>query len=106
MRLTLPARNQPSGRELAFRIVVLRNRGAGGVAVELSAARPIASFMDDDRCQLWLGKGCLDVWGHLPRDIQEMIFEAAVAEEDATVRPELAKFLHERHPRTIPSLDE
>lgn len=52
-----------------------------------------------------LGAAVVAAWGTLPRDAQEMLFEAAVATgspnaDDATLREQLALFLHDRHPRT------
>jgi hypothetical protein len=46
-----------------------------------------------------LGRAVFDCWGDLPRDIQEKLFDAAVAHQpDAT--EQLAVELHDRHPRT------
>jgi hypothetical protein len=40
------------------------------------------------------------VWGDIPRDIQEALFETALKgrEDD---HKELARLLHDRHPRTL-----
>jgi hypothetical protein len=48
---------------------------------------------------LLLGEAALAVWGDMPRDIQEALFETAMRNR-ADLRHPLAKFLHERHPRT------
>jgi hypothetical protein len=45
-----------------------------------------------------LGRAAMDV----PRDIQEALFETAMKGQDAE-REELARLLHERHPRTLHS---
>ncbi|MET4842598.1 hypothetical protein ABIF62_003093 [Bradyrhizobium japonicum] len=47
-----------------------------------------------------MGRAALDVWGDIPRDVQEALFEAAMKgrEDD---RQELARLLHDRHPRTL-----
>jgi hypothetical protein len=42
----------------------------------------------------------MDVWGDMPRDIQEALFETAMKGQDAE-REELARILHDRHPRTL-----
>jgi len=52
-----------------------------------------------------LGQAVIDIWGDLPRDIQELIFGRAVlaghqTERDEAFREQLAVFLHDRHPRT------
>ena len=48
-----------------------------------------------------LGAAVIDVWAELPREIQETLFERAVANgQGDALRHDLARFLHERHPRT------
>lgn len=46
-----------------------------------------------------LGHAALKVWGDMPRDIQEALFETAMKGHDAE-RAALARLLHDRHPRT------
>ena len=46
-----------------------------------------------------LGQAALKLWSDLPRDVQELLFEAAVP-INPTIRNSLAIFLHDRHPRT------
>jgi hypothetical protein len=55
--------------------------------------------MDTDEYAGLLGRAALEVWGDIPRDIQEALFEIAVRDR-GDLRPGLAKLLHERHPRT------
>ncbi len=46
-----------------------------------------------------LGRAVFDLWADLPRDVQEMLFAAAIVHDpDATEH--LAIELHDRHPRT------
>ena len=40
----------------------------------------------------------MDVWGDMPRDIQEALFETAMKGKHAE---ELARLLHDRYPRTL-----
>jgi hypothetical protein len=47
-----------------------------------------------------LGRAAMEVWGDMPRDIQEALFETAMRGRDAE-REELARLLHDRHPRTL-----
>ena len=47
-----------------------------------------------------LGRAAMDVWGDMPRDIQEALFETAMKGREAE-REELARLLHDRHPRTL-----
>lgn len=55
--------------------------------------------MSEREHELLVGRAALRLWGELPRDIQEKLFETA-APSDEQVRYDLAVFLHERHPRT------
>jgi hypothetical protein len=56
----------------------------------------------DKRFANLLGWAAMDVWGDMPRDIQEALFETAMREQDAE-REELARLLHDRHPRPLHS---
>jgi hypothetical protein len=48
---------------------------------------------------LLLGEAAIAVWGDMPRDIQEALFETAMR-NNAELRHDLARLLHEHHPRT------
>jgi hypothetical protein len=47
-----------------------------------------------------LGEAVVKMWGHLPNTLQSRLFEEAVTSHDGELRPQLAVFLHEKHPRT------
>jgi hypothetical protein len=47
-----------------------------------------------------LGRAAINVWGDMPRDIQEALFETAMKGRE-TEREEFARMLHDRHPRTL-----
>lgn len=56
---------------------------------------------------LVLGAATADLWGDLPHDLQQAVFERAVVlghqgEGDESLREQLAKFLHDHHARTVP----
>jgi hypothetical protein len=51
------------------------------------------------RTEELLGRAVFERWADLPRDIQELLFEAAVSREPEA-RERLATELHDRHPRT------
>jgi len=55
--------------------------------------------MEENELALLLGQAALDVCGDLPRKLQEALFESAVRRHPE-LRHDLARFLHERHPRT------
>ncbi|MCK1642180.1 MULTISPECIES: hypothetical protein [unclassified Bradyrhizobium] len=46
-----------------------------------------------------LGEAAIAIWGDMPRDIQEALFETAMRNR-SELRHDLAKLLHDRHPRT------
>jgi hypothetical protein len=47
-----------------------------------------------------LGEAVVRIWGHLPNTLQSRLFEEAVTPHDVEMRPQLALFLHDKHPRT------
>jgi hypothetical protein len=47
-----------------------------------------------------LGDAVVRMWGQLPHDLQNRLFEEAVTCREVGMRPRLAVFLHEKHPRT------
>jgi hypothetical protein len=60
---------------------------------------------DDDRFARLLGAAVIENWGDLPQEVQQTLFERAVAnghrdERDESLHEQLAVFLHAKHPRT------
>lgn len=53
-----------------------------------------------ERFAVLLGQAALSVWGDMPRDIQEALFETAMKGNNEE-REALARLLHEQHPRTL-----
>jgi hypothetical protein len=47
-----------------------------------------------------LGDAVVRIWGGLPPDLQNRLFEEAVTSHDDKIRPRLAIYLHDKHPRT------
>jgi hypothetical protein len=50
-----------------------------------------------------LGEAVVRVWGLLPPDVQQQLFEEATS-HGAETRSQLALYLHGKHPRTCASL--
>jgi hypothetical protein len=111
-RSVIDARN-PNGRNPDFAgSFSFGGYPAGAVATRrpferatMMSAAPEASSRND-RYFLVLGAAALDLWGHLPQALQESLFERAVvlghkSERDESLREQLAKFLHDHHPRTL-----
>jgi hypothetical protein len=64
----------------------------------------------DRRFTSALGQAVTHVWAELPQPIQEKLFEHAVvaghrSERDESLREQLARFLHDRHARTLAAHD-
>ncbi len=55
---------------------------------------------DQERFAGLLGRAALSVWGDMPRDIQEALFETAMKGHGGD-REAFARLLHEWHPRTL-----
>jgi hypothetical protein len=53
-----------------------------------------------DQLSRALGDAIVRIWGDLPQDVQEHLFEETVAALGENQREQLAIFLHEKHPRT------
>ena len=72
-----------------------------------SDPRPGRSEIEEnERFSRVLGQAAIALWGDLPQAVQERLFECAVvlghqSERDEMLREQLAKFLHERHKRTL-----
>jgi hypothetical protein len=47
-----------------------------------------------------LGEAVVRMWGYLPNTLQSRLFAEALTARDVEMRPQLAIFLHEKHPRT------
>ena len=47
-----------------------------------------------------LGDAVVRIWGRLPPDLQSWLFEEAITSQDEELKPRLAIYLHEKHPRT------
>jgi hypothetical protein len=47
-----------------------------------------------------VGEAAIEVWGDIPRDVQEALFETAMKGREGE-REELARLLHDQHPRTL-----
>jgi hypothetical protein len=64
----------------------------------MMSAAPEAST-SNDRYFLVLGAAALDLWSHLPQALQAVVL-GHKSERDESLREQLAKFLHDHHPRT------
>lgn len=54
----------------------------------------------EERFANLLGRAAMEVWGDMPRAVQEALFETAMRGREAD-REDLARLLHDRHPRTL-----
>jgi hypothetical protein len=56
--------------------------------------------MPTDKLKTALGEAVATVWGKLPAEVQQALFEAAIGSAGEGSREKLAIYLHNRHPRT------
>jgi hypothetical protein len=56
--------------------------------------------MPTDKLITALGEAVAAVWGKLPGEVQQALFEAAIGSTGEGSRERLAMYLHDRHPRT------
>ena len=47
-----------------------------------------------------LGEAVVRRWSNLAKGVQHALFEEAVKAQGESIRPQLAIFLHDKHPRT------
>ena len=68
----------------------------------MNAYRTRETFPKDTSEQLSraLGDAVLKLWGELPAGLQNRLFREATTAQDVKLRPQLAIFLHDKHPRT------
>jgi len=70
-----------------------------------SSSKPTVLNVNRERFANALGNAALECWGQLTQETQHMLFEKAVIcghhdERDESLRPQLAEYLHDHHPRT------
>jgi hypothetical protein len=53
-----------------------------------------------------LGEAVTRIWSNLPQDVQDRIFQEAVASQGGSIRSRLAVFLHDKHERTSDPLGD
>ena len=58
--------------------------------------------MPTDKLIAALGEAVAAVWGKLPAEVQQTLFEAAIGSAGEGSREKLAIYLHDRHPPTSP----
>ena len=47
-----------------------------------------------------LGEAVIRIWSNLPQDVQLHLLQEAASSHGESIRPQLAVFLHDKHPRT------
>lgn len=53
-----------------------------------------------DQLKRALGEAVVRIWSNLPQEVQNHLFQEAVTSQGESIRPRLAVFLHDKHPRT------
>ena len=65
--------------------------------------KPKGNRMPTNELLTALGQAVAPVWGKLPAEVQQALFEAAIGSAGEGSREKLAIYLNDRHPRTLPS---
>ena len=60
---------------------------------------PTSSVITDQLTRA-LGEAVIRIWSNLPQEVQNHIFQEAVASQGEAIRSQLAVFLHDKHSRT------
>jgi hypothetical protein len=102
-------RNPPSKATLAGSSTTTGRDGAIDFAAKASAVESseiVNANQGAERFARIMGVAVIELWGDLPVSTQEHLFERAVvlghrSESDEMLREQLAKFLHDRHKRTV-----
>src|SRR6266851_9632757 len=81
---------EPRGSVRRWYLVLLLEEGAME-AISSTAAEELTHA---------LGHAVVRLWSSLPQDVQQHLFQAAVTSHGESIRPQLAIFLHDKHPRT------
>ena len=71
--------------------------------VKMPSTNPIPSVTADQLTRA-LGEAVIRIWSNLPQDVQLHLFHEAVTSQGESIRPQLAVFLHDKHPRTLDPL--
>jgi|SRR3979411_2259853 hypothetical protein len=86
--------------QILFAMMALEHHWPVAVPLQDRRIRRVGMADIQERLANLLGRAAMEVWGDMPRDIQEALFETAMRGRDAE-REELARLLHDRHPRTL-----
>ena len=60
---------------------------------------PTSSVFTDQLTRA-LGEAVIRIWSNLPQEVQDHLFQEAVASQGEAIRSQLAFFLHDKHSRT------
>src|SRR5262245_52032561 len=99
-----PCRRKMLGRgtgtpnPIAYRTLACRLFPAG-----VATMAPITGVTEEQLTRA-LGEAVVRTWSHLPKDVQNSLFQEAVTSQGESIRPQLAVFLHAKHPRTLDPL--
>ena len=66
---------------------------------------PITSVMAEQLTRA-LGEAVIRTWSHLPKGVQNCLFQEAVTSQGESIRSQLAVFLRDKHSRTADPLGE
>jgi hypothetical protein len=65
----------------------------------MSSTDPTSRVITDQLMRA-LGDAVIRIWSNLPQEVQNHLFQEAVASQGEAIRSRLAVFLHDKHSRT------
>jgi hypothetical protein len=65
----------------------------------MSSTDPTSRVITDQLTRA-LGDAVIRIWSNLPQEVQNHLFQEAVASQGEAIRSRLAVFLHDKHSRT------
>jgi hypothetical protein len=65
----------------------------------MSSTDPTSRAITDQLSRA-LGEAVIRIWSNLPQEVQNHLFQEAVASQGEAIRSQLAVFLHNKHSRT------
>jgi hypothetical protein len=110
--VTVPLRSQTNASPFWIMLLLVLGRLDNGMiriwqpdtgVAKMPPTNPIPSVTADQLTRA-LGEAVIRIWSNLPQDVQLHLFQEAVTSQGESIRPQLAVFLHDKHPRTLDPL--
>ena len=110
--VTLPLRSRTNASPFWIMLLLVWGRLDNGMipfwqpdtgVAKMPSTEPTPQRPADQLTQA-LGQAVIRIWSNLPQEVQNHLFQEAVRSQGESIRPQLAVFLHNKHPRTLDPL--